>query len=458
MIDWFAVWSFRRNLSLIKKIKCGVKMVMSIQDYRGGDIAFNIKKISSLDLIGGGQIVVQGDYAYIGHMKPTDGTTILNVADPSKPIIVWQGKLTDNQTHTHKVRVAGNLMITNVEQNNRHVLRAGSRISQIREILKAEGKNASDHEIARILGVKTDMIPKMIAAQAENFYTDGGFKVWDISNKSSPKELAHVRTYGFGTHRFDMDENYAYISTEMEGYIGNILVIYDLWDPTNPKEISRWWMPGQHLAGGEEPSWAGYSHRLHHALRVGNEMWASVWEAGFRVIDVSDIKNPNTVAEYNYHPMVREPTHTILPVPQLINNARVAVVIDEEHSRQPGNGQAPANLWTFDVTDFTNIQGLGSFHVSEADCPWSREVGVRFGAHQFQDHLENSIVCCTWFAGGLRVLDVANPVQPKEIGYFMPEPRNGYTAPQSNDVEVDHRGLIYLLDRDKGLDILELTS
>jgi hypothetical protein len=347
-------------------------------------------------------------------------------------------------------------MITNVEQNNRHILRAGSRINETRTILEAENKDASDIGVAKALGVKVDMIANMIAAQAEGFYTDGGFKTWDISDKSNPKELAHVRTHGFGAHRFDMDENYAYISTEMEGYIGNILVIYDLADPTKPNEISRWWMPGQHLAGGENPSWTRYSNRLHHALRVGDEMWASVWQAGFRVIDVSDIKKPTTIAEHNYHPMVREPTHTILPVPQLINNRRIAVVVDEEHARLPGNGQAPANLWTFDVTDFSNIQGLGSFHVSEMDCPWSRVAGVRFGAHQFQDHLENSIICCTWFAGGLRIIDVANPAQPEEIAYFMPEPRPGFTAPQSNDVEVDERGLIYLLDRDKGLDILEL--
>ena len=76
----------------------------------------------------------------------------------------------------------------------------------------------------------------------------------------------------------------------------------------------------------------------------------------------------------------------------------------------------------------------------------------------FLNLLENSIVCCTWFAGGLRVVAVANPAQPEEIGHFMPEPRNGYIAPQSNDVEVDDRGIIYLLDRDRGLDILELTS
>ena len=51
-----------------------------------------------------------------------------------------------------------------------------------------------------------------------------------------------------------------------------------------------------------------------------------------------------------------------------------------------------------------------------------------------------------------------NPAQPKETGHFIPKLRNGNTAQQSNDVEVDDRGILYLLDRDRGLDILELTS
>ena len=76
----------------------------------------------------------------------------------------------------------------------------------------------------------------------------------------------------------------------------------------------------------------------------------------------------------------------------------------------------------------------------------------------FLNLLEISIICCTWFAGGLRVVDVANPAQPEVIGQFMPKLRNGNTAPQSNDVEVDDKGILYLLDCDRGLNILELTS
>src|SRR3546814_1406710 len=77
------------------------------------------------------------------------------------------------------------------------------------------------------LGVEPAQVAELEAARVRGYH-DGGFKVWDISDKSKPRLLCHQRTFGFGTHRFDMDADYAYISTEMEGYLGNILVTYDL--------------------------------------------------------------------------------------------------------------------------------------------------------------------------------------------------------------------------------------
>ena len=47
------------------------------------------------------------------------------------------------------------------------------------------------------------------------------------------------------------------------------------------------------------------------------------------------------------------------------------------------------------------------------------------------------------------------PRLPREAGWFLPEPADGFPAPQSNDVDVDDNGLIYLIDRVNGLDILE---
>ena len=69
--------------------------------------------------------------------------------------------------------------------------------------------------------------------------------------------IHHQLTGGGGVHRFDMDERYAYISTEMDGFLGAMLVTYDMRDPQRPQEVSRWWLPGQHIAAGEKPTWSG---------------------------------------------------------------------------------------------------------------------------------------------------------------------------------------------------------
>ena len=421
---------------------------------RSVPLARNVRRIARLEIPGGGQVRVQGNYAFVGHMKPPDGTTIVDVSDPASPKVLATLPPEGTRSHTHKVRVAGDVMITNVEMNNRHLLRRGSQKlaeAESRLVAKA-GRAPTEAQLAAELKVKPGDLA-LIREFVAHGYHDGGFKVWDISNKSKPRLLHYQRTFGFGVHRFDMDERYAYISTEMEGFVGNILVIYDIGDPARPHEVARWWMPGQHTAAGEKPTWSGYKNRLHHTLRVGDRLWAACWHAGLRVIDVSDIRKPTTIGAYDYHPPFPEPTHTVLKVPAKVGGRDVAVVFDEEHDHVPG--RLHAGMWVFDVTDPAQIKPLSMFHVSELDSPWSR-VG-RFGAHQPTEHMDGTLVHASWFSGGLRIVDIADPASPTEVGHFIPEPSGGHSSPQSNDVETDARGLIYLLDRNQGLDILEFT-
>ena len=46
----------------------------------------NVRRISHLDIPGGGQLIVQGNYAYVGHMKPPHGTSIIDISDPGAPV------------------------------------------------------------------------------------------------------------------------------------------------------------------------------------------------------------------------------------------------------------------------------------------------------------------------------------------------------------------------------------
>ncbi len=423
----------------------------------------NTRRVGHLDLAGAGQVTVQGNYAYVGHIpnKANLGTTIIDIADPTKPRIVAEITLEDTTSHSHKVRVSGDIMIVNHERNPTAVGRRADDLPGVEKALRAKlGREPTHAELAIPLKIREEDVAAVIA-EAKRGYHKGGFKVWDVSNKTAPREIVHHKTGGIGVHRFDMDARYAYISTEMAGYVGNILVVYDMKEPARPEEVARWWIPGQHLAGGETPTWPGRQHRLHHALRRGDEMWASCWHGGFNIVDVSDLRKPRTLGGYNYHPLFPEPTHTAMPVPERIGGRRIAVAIDEEDQAQSADeeharrGRAHACVITFDVTDPARIQPLGQFQVSELDSPFARTPGARFGAHQYCERMEGTLVLAAWFSGGLRMIDVADPLSPREIGWFIPEPCGGRPAPQTNDVALDDRGLIYLVDRHVGFDIVE---
>ena len=136
-----------------------------------------------------------------------------------------------------------------------------------------------------------------------------------------------MKTGGRGVRRFDMVKLYAYISTGMKGYAGNILDNYNVKDPARPREVSRWCLPGQHVAAGETPEGPSEIWHLHHAMRYRDHLWAGCFNAGLRVIDISDITRPRTVGSYNYHPPIGDPTHTGLRVPRKIATNLVRFVV-----------------------------------------------------------------------------------------------------------------------------------
>jgi hypothetical protein len=429
-------------------------------------LAHKVKRLGHLDLAGAGQVTISNGHAFVGHLPNPDGlgTSILDISDPGKPRVVATVAIDDPQSHSHKVRVAGDIMVVNHERNMSRIGRRAEQLPAVERALTRElGRAPTLQETAANMSVSEADL-RALQDFEQRRYENGGFKIYDVSVPSQPKLICHHKTGGIGVHRFDMDERYAYISTEMSGYIGNILVIYDLRDPLAPQEISRWWMPGQHVAGGETPTWSGRRHRLHHALRFQNEMWASCWHAGFRVVDVSNLSQPKTVGSYNYHPLFPEPTHTAVPVPVAIAGRRIALAIDEEDQAQnpaeeaARRGRAHACILTFDVSDLSDIKPLGQFQVSELDSPFSRASGARFGAHQFCERMSGTLVHAVWFAGGLRIIDVADPQSPREVGFFIPPPVAGKVAPQTNDVALDNRGLIYVVDRHVGFDVLEFTG
>jgi hypothetical protein len=375
----------------------------------------NVRHLCRQEISGGGQIVIQGRYAYIGHQHGPEGTTILDISDPRNPKTVCVLMVSHPWSHSHKVRVVGDLMVVNSE----------------------------------IEPGKGDRLQ----------YPDGGFRIYDIKDKTAPRLLTFVKTHARGVHRFDIDENFAYISTEMGGFVGNILVIYDIRNPTKPVEVSRWWMPGQNVAAGEPSHPRGRDHSLHHAMRCGNEMYAGCWFSGVSIIDVSDITRPRTLGRHEYDPPHAEPTHTFLKVPFQIGGRSIAVSTEEERpKRGPDVGRPHAPLRTWDVTDPTRPKILCTYQLDEQAQPYHGDA-VRFGTHQLREIVDRDcMLYVTWFAAGLRMIDISDPVNPKEKGYIIPQPAAGRDVPWTNDVAKDDRGLIFFTDKVCGLDVIEFDN
>lgn len=419
-----------------------------------GCIARNLRRIAHLDLPAGAQIVARDGFVFVGHMAPPHGTSIIDVRDPRKPRVVATVDLEGSHSHSHKVMVSGDLMVVNSQRHRRKFFRKAEKLPAAEEALaKQLGRAPSDAEIAVALKVKEAEVGQLRAERA-NGYEHGGFRVFDIADPARPREIAFQPTGGHGAHGLDFDGRYAYVSTEMKGYRGNILVNYDLANPEKPQEVSRWCIPGQEapdswMTGPIGGLW------LHHALRCGDRIWAACWQAGVWVLDATDMRNPAVLGSHNYHPPFFEPTHTVLALPQTWKGRSLALAIDEEHEDHPC-GQPHGMLWVLDVTDPAAMSPLSVFEVSELESPWSRS--GRFGAGQIVEHPTGDRVFATWCAGGLRVIDISDPSRPVETGCFVPPPVAGFAAPDSMDVEVDERGVIFLLDRNGSLDVLEMQG
>jgi hypothetical protein len=86
---------------------------------------------------------------------------------------------------------------------------------------------------------------------------------------------------------------------------------------------------------------------------------------------------------------------------------------------------------------------------------------VHSSEENFHNPYYGRVTFLAYFTGGVRVWDIREPQTPAELGFYVPVSNANTTADgyMTNNVEVDNRGYVYVVDRNgAGLDILELTG
>ena len=323
-------------------------------------------------------------------------------------------------------------------------------------------------------------------------------EVWDVTDPANPALLATIGDGLKDTHKnwWECDTGIAYLVSGAPGWrTRRMMQVYDLSDPAHPKFIRDFGMVGQ------QPGTEGaVPTELHGAISTGpkgNRVYVGYGTNKGGVLQILDreklLNGP------------KEPTPENLRVS---GDRRVADVaagrrahhLSARRGRDPGVCRRQVRRQA--QHDHDRRRGAGErmrrrrvapdgvvrrCHHREVTRWWYRasrltagnfcERGGRFGSHSSNESMApvfyGKLAFVTWFNAGVRAIDIRNPYRPKEVGYFIPPITEATdkrcvkvdgkdqckTAIQSNNVETDDRGYIYVVDRaNTGLHILEVTG
>ena len=295
-------------------------------------------------------------------------------------------------------------------------------------------------------------------------------EVWNVADPARPVLVGTVAGGLHGTHKnwWECDSGIAYLVSGVPGWrTSRMTQIFDLGNPAKPVFIRNFGLPGQEPgANGPVPT------ELHGPISTGprgGRVYFGYGTSSYGILQIVDrdkllngAKEP-TPRNLLYPQVGRldlgsdAGAHTAFPV---LGGARDFVVVTSE-SLAEGCREPRQKAWMVDVSTEARPRVVANWTVDEASGDFCRR-GGRFGTHSSNESFApvyyRRIVFFAHFNAGVRAVDIRDPAQPKEIGYYIP-PAGGSGAAYTNNVEVDERGYIYIVDRaGGGMHVLELSG
>ena len=383
------------------------------------------------------QIMLNRGHLYVGHMF-SDGVTTLDARDPRnlKPVNFFT---TGANTRTHHLQVAEDLMLL---ANGANIVRMQSYDS-----LRGYFENTL-----------ADSLTNRQPFRA-------GLSIHDISKPAEPREIAFLPMPGIGINRLWWPGGrYAYVSAHFDGFTDHILCIVDLQTITKPEIVSKWWLPGMNRAGGEvDKTPKGKRYALHHMITAGNRGYAAWRDGGFTIHDISDPAAPKLLSHINWSPPFPGGTHTPLPLP----GRKLAVVADESNADYCAKGNF--YTWILDVRADENPVPIATMPTPSDRNDYCKLGNL--GPHNLHENRPGSfqseeMIFATYHDAGVRVFDIKDQFQPKEIAYWVPPVPKKMIDPRPNvakcamtcDCYVTPSGLMYVSDWNAGLHVMQFDG
>jgi hypothetical protein len=326
-----------------------------------------------------------------------------------------------------------------------------------------------------------------------------GHEIWDVTDPAAPKMITRVSWGLKDTHKswWECDTGIAYLVSGVQDWrTRRMTEVFDLSDPTKPVKIRDFGLTGQQPgATGAVPT------ELHGMISTGphgNRIYFAYGTNKGGVMQIVDrdklLNGPREPTPDNLrYPVIGQldmlplnGAHSVIPLGKmkieefakdLAGGVRdMIMIVDEGLVNECQAAETRQMVWFVDATVESRPMVVSNYNVREATGSFCSR-GGRFGAHSANEDMapvfRQKIAVVTWFNAGVRAIDIRDPYSPKEIGYFIPPITEATTqrcikvegqdrcktAIQSNNVETDDRGYIYVVDRaNTGLHILELTG
>ena len=320
-------------------------------------------------------------------------------------------------------------------------------------------------------------------------------EIWDVTDPANPAMLARIDGLA-DTHKswWECDTGIAFLVSGAPGWrVKRMTQIYDLSDPAHPQKIRDFGRVGQ------EPGATGaIPEQLHGPISTGpqgNRVYFGYGTDKGGVLQIVDrdklLNGPKEPTPENLrYPVISElvmtpwnGAHTVfpmlkMPIPEFAKDAEgatrdIIMIVDEQIRNECTEPQQMA--WFADVTIEAHPMIISNFQVPEAMGHFC-DRGGRFGTHSPNESMApvyyQKVAFLAYFNAGVRAVDIRDPYHPKEIGYFIPSITEATdkrcikvdgkdrckVAIQTNNVETDDRGYVYIVDRaNTGMHILELT-
>ncbi|MEO8550010.1 MAG: hypothetical protein ABI678_08550 [Kofleriaceae bacterium] len=271
------------------------------------------------------------------------------------------------------------------------------------------------------LGYSNDV--KLVEANGKRYalVEDYGVDVVDVTNPANATLVASIQEQA---HTAAVETRGGHIYAYFGTYEGTC-PIYDITDPEQPTKLGQYSVTGN----------------LVHDLSVENGIaYLNAWDDGFLAVDFTAPATPVLLGSWP-----KTPTRT--------SHSNWTTTINGRHIALHGEENYGAKL---DLVDVDPASGtfMKSFATWQTRAWVSIHNLMAFGSKAY----------FSYYQDGIRILDLSDPTQPKQVGYYNTwDPQADYTSSDFFEgavgIDVDlARHLVFVADSPRGLLILQDTT